>query len=124
MLSGSWGSSPITMPAIATPGAPPDDDAIAHAEVSISGLFAEPQRLEEAIGLLGPQDELGRDDMNVGAAPEILALFAPPEYQADAALRRRFVPSGLARREHHALAIDSPLPEFNASLFHLDGTKK
>ncbi|WP_250481976.1 MULTISPECIES: TagK domain-containing protein [unclassified Caballeronia] len=120
MVSGSWESSLVTAPPVATP-AMSHDDAVARADMSISGLFAEPQRLEEAIGPLGPGDELGREDMNMAAAPEILALFAPPEYQLDDALRRRFVPPALARREHHTLAIDSPLPEFNAGSLHLDG---
>lgn len=43
------------------------------------------------------------------AVPEILRLFAPPEYQAAAAQRGPALPPPLTRREHHALSVDSPL---------------
>jgi len=87
---------------------------------TISDLFSGPQRLEEAIGPLS-SDPMLADlifdgvDLSIESAPEILQLFAPPEYHANAALRRGAVPPTLARREHHTLAIDSPLPEFHSA---------
>ncbi|CAB3772148.1 hypothetical protein GQ57_32480 [Burkholderia sp. MSh2] len=41
--------------------------------------------------------------------PEVLRLFAPPEFQAAAARRGPALPPALTRREHHALTVDSPL---------------
>ncbi|WP_175914754.1 TagK domain-containing protein [Burkholderia metallica] len=41
--------------------------------------------------------------------PEILRLFAPPEFHAAAARRGPALPPPLTRREHHALSVDSPL---------------
>lgn len=43
-----------------------------------------------------------------GAVPEILRLFAPPEFHAEAAHGAAALPP-LTRREHHALSVDSPL---------------
>jgi hypothetical protein len=91
-----------------------------NGDLQISGLLSGPQRLEDAIGRLESgtnfPDEFG---MSVPAVPEILQLFAPPEYQVGAAARRHTVPPLLARREHHALAIDSPLPAFGVATCHL-----
>ncbi|WP_321956261.1 TagK domain-containing protein [Burkholderia cenocepacia] len=53
------------------------------------------ERLDEHTGPL-PDDE---------PVPEILLLFAPPDFRATAAQH----PPALTRREHHALTIDSPL---------------
>ncbi|HFT8006124.1 TPA: TagK domain-containing protein [Burkholderia cenocepacia] len=53
------------------------------------------ERLDERTGPL-PDTE---------PAPEILLLFAPPDFRATAAQH----PPALTRREHHALTIDSPL---------------
>jgi hypothetical protein len=77
--------------------------------VSISELLSEPQRLEDAIGPLIADPWLA-DASSLPPVPEILQLFAPAEYHTGAARRRSAAPPVLARREHHALAIDSPLP--------------
>lgn len=79
---------------------------------AISGLFSDVHKLEHAIGLLTPECMQDLAALSVARAPEILQLFAPPEYHANAALRADNVPPALARREHHTLAIDSPLPAF------------
>lgn len=120
MSAGSWESPLVStshLMAQARSSVPDSgNDARANADSSISSLFFEPLRLEDAIGPLVLDDALNRADMNLDTPPEILHLFAPPEYQANAAARRRFVPPELTRREHHTLAIDSPLPEFSAAL--------
>lgn len=48
--------------------------------------------------------------MDIEPVPEILRLFAPPEYHAAATRRPPGLPPVLTRREHHALSVDSPLP--------------
>jgi hypothetical protein len=50
--------------------------------------------------------------------PEILRLFAPVEYHAAAARRPSALPPALARREHHALGIDSPLSAPDSNQCH------
>ncbi|HEF4756831.1 TagK domain-containing protein [Burkholderia multivorans] len=61
--------------------------------------------IEDAFGHLDRHAEAMTDD---GAVPEILRLFAPPEFHAEAAHGAAAL-SPLTRREHHALSVDSPL---------------
>lgn len=78
-----------------------------HAEHgSIETFLADKRTLEEVFGRLdeGPALGLGGEPV-----PEVLWLFAPPEYQAAAQRRPPALPPALTRREHHALSVDSPL---------------
>ncbi|WP_277183569.1 TagK domain-containing protein [Caballeronia sp. BR00000012568055] len=79
---------------------------------SISGLFSDVHKLEDAIGPLTRESIPDLGVLSAARPPEILQLFAPPEYHANAAMRANTAPPVLARREHHTLAIDSPLPAF------------
>jgi hypothetical protein len=73
----------------------------------IIGLLSDLERLEEAFG---PLRNAGVGvPFEVEKVPEILRLFAPPEFQASAARRLDTVLPSIARRDHHTLAIDSPL---------------
>ncbi|QCP54377.1 TagK domain-containing protein [Trinickia violacea] len=75
---------------------------------SIETLLSGAQLLDHAFGPLGESD-LG-NLLESEPVPEILRLFAPPEYLASAFRWMASVPPTLARREHHSLGIDSPLP--------------
>lgn len=87
---------------------------------SISVFLGEAQRVEDAFGPLGDSLASGGVDMSIPPTPEILRLFAPAEHPADPAghaqtpPRRFTAPPALARREHHALALDSWLPDLHA----------
>lgn len=72
----------------------------------IGDLLSDIQKLEEAFGPLrhGVSD-VGQPE----EIPEILRLFAPPEYHVAVAYRAAAIPPTVARRDHHTLAIDSPL---------------
>jgi hypothetical protein len=75
---------------------------------SIEALLSGAQLLDHAFGPLG-EEELGSLPESE-PVPEILRLFAPPEYLASAFRSMATLPPTLARREHHSLGIDSPLP--------------
>lgn len=68
-------------------------------ETILSGL----RGVEKAFGKL--EKETSPPAAIVEPVPEILRLFAPPEFKAKASR----LPSELVRREHHASGIDSPL---------------
>jgi hypothetical protein len=86
----------------------------------ISRFSSEPRRLEDVIGPLVPDLRSDLADLSVKRVPEILQLFAPSEYHANAAVRAHAVPPALARREHHTLAIDSALPVIGNAVTHPD----
>ncbi|TFE45182.1 TagK domain-containing protein [Paraburkholderia dipogonis] len=91
----------------------------AHAEddsSSIHSLLSDIDVLEEAFDALheGSVSDLTGHD----AVPEILRLFAPAEYHASAARRVETAPPPVARRDHHTLAIDSPLAALNPHIHH------
>lgn len=75
---------------------------------SIEALLSGAQLLDHAFGSLVEGDLAGLPAHD--PAPEILRLFAPPEYQTSAYRSVVALPPALARREHHSLSIDSPLP--------------
>jgi hypothetical protein len=81
---------------------------------SIEALLSGTQLLDHAFGPLR-ESELGILP-EAEPVPEILRLFAPPEYQITAARSKTALPPTLARREHHSLSIDSPLPMPEATL--------
>lgn len=74
---------------------------------SIEALLSGARVLKDVFGPLGDGDMAGLAD--VEPAPEILRIFAPAEYHAAASRRPTALPPALARREHHALGIDSPM---------------
>ncbi|MBN3776296.1 TagK domain-containing protein [Burkholderia sp. Ac-20345] len=88
----------------------PQDALHAHGDLagsdSIEALLFGNRTLEDVFERLDGQAEAALGDEPV---PEILRLFAPPEYQAAAARRGPALPPALTRREHHALTVDSPL---------------
>jgi hypothetical protein len=75
---------------------------------SIEALLSGARVLKDVFGPLGEGEMPGLADTE--PVPEILRLFAPAEYHAAASRRPTALPPALARREHHALGIDSPLP--------------
>jgi hypothetical protein len=74
---------------------------------SIEVLLSGERSLEACFGPLESGPALA---MDIEPVPEILRLFAPPEYHAAATRRPPSLPPVLTRREHHALSVDSPLP--------------
>ncbi|CAD6514245.1 TagK domain-containing protein [Paraburkholderia sabiae] len=78
-----------------------------NATGSISDLLADIEELEEAFGPLRHGES--PEPVVPEPMPEILLLFAPPEFQATALRRPASLPPSLVRREHHTLAIDSPM---------------
>lgn len=75
---------------------------------SIEALLSGAQLLDHAFGPLRESDLGSLPESE--PVPEILRLFAPPEYMASAFRSMALLPPTLARREHHSLGIDSPLP--------------
>jgi len=84
---------------------------------SIHALLSDIELLEEAFGPL--RQERAADLVEHDAAPEILKLFAPPAYRVSAAWHRGAVPPFVARRDHHTLAIDSPLGALDSHSHHV-----
>lgn len=83
---------------------------------AITGMFPDIENLEDAFGLRhGARADVAQPD----AVPEILRLFAPRDY-VQAARPANPLPPALTRREHHTLALDSPLAELNASAQELE----
>lgn len=79
-------------------------DAVASIDTLLSGARV----LDDAFGGLEPGD--APDPATTEPIPEILRLFAPPEYHAAIARRPAPLPPAFTRQEHQTLAIDSPLP--------------
>ena len=75
---------------------------------SIEVLLSGTHSIEHAFGPLDRGD--AGDVIATDRAPEILRLFAPPEFRA-AATRRSAPrpPPALARREHHSMSVDSAI---------------
>ncbi|MCA8335858.1 TagK domain-containing protein [Burkholderia multivorans] len=86
------------------PHDPPARESQRHSD-SIETFLSGDLTIEDAFGPLGRHAAAVTDD---GAVPEILLLFAPPEFHAEAA-HGAVAPPPLTRREHHALSVDSPL---------------
>lgn len=85
-------------------------------ETFLSGAY----KMEHAFGPIGTGEAPELTAME--PVPEILRLFAPPEYAASALRRPSALPPELARREHHALGIDSPLSMPHSTSFHSDAS--
>ncbi|QGZ64088.1 TagK domain-containing protein [Paraburkholderia acidisoli] len=83
---------------------------------AITGMFPDIENLEDAFGLrFGARGDVVQSE----GIPEILRLFAPRDYEMSARPVKA-LPPALTRREHHTLAIDSPLAELNASAYTFD----
>jgi hypothetical protein len=80
----------------------PEPISTKHAE-SIEAVLSGRRDIEDVFGLLTKENS--PPAVIVEPIPEILRLFAPPEFKVQASR----LPSALARREHHASGIDSPL---------------
>ncbi|WP_144159860.1 TagK domain-containing protein [Paraburkholderia sp. BCC1885] len=81
---------------------------------SIETLLSGARGIDDAFGVLGTGEAL--DVTAAASAPEILLLFAPPEFKAAPSR----LPPALARREHHAVGIDSPLTTQTVSTVSTD----
>ncbi|WP_241299310.1 TagK domain-containing protein [Burkholderia stabilis] len=108
-VAAEW--APMVDEPAAHASAPDSRDALrAHGDLeraqSIEALLFGDRTLEDVFERLGAHTEPALDDEPI---PEILRLFAPPEFQAAAARRGSALPPALTRREHHALTVDSPL---------------
>ncbi|PFH29691.1 TagK domain-containing protein [Burkholderia sp. JKS000303] len=73
---------------------------------SIEMLLSGKRNLEDAFGRL---EQSVLSDLEIEPVPEVLRVFAPPEFHAAEAHRAPALPPALTRREHHALSVDSPL---------------
>jgi hypothetical protein len=83
---------------------------------SIEALLSGSRFMEDVFGPLATSD--APDLAATEPVPEILRLFAPAEYLAAASRRPRALPPALARREHHSLGMDSPLPASDSTPHH------
>jgi hypothetical protein len=108
-LSDSWIGQPDDPPEHAAASDTPDDwhaqGEIGEAS-SVEALLSGERALEDVFGLL---ERGSAPDLEVERVPEVLRLFAPPEYHAAEAHRAPSLPPALTRREHHVLSVDSPL---------------
>ena len=73
----------------------------------IEALLSGPQRIEQVFGDLGPGEAL--EFPATDTPGDILHLFAPAEFHTAASRRRAALPPEIARRDHHAIGIDSSL---------------
>jgi hypothetical protein len=103
--SAEWVSAPAGAGAM---GLPIDLEVCASGHDSIEALLSGAQLLDHAFGPLRESDLGSLPESE--PVPEILRLFAPPEYLASAWRAMATLPPALARREHHSFGIDSPLP--------------
>jgi hypothetical protein len=83
------------------------DDASASEtmDTPVASILGDIHTMDQAFGMLDRSDVLEVRE----TIPEILSLFAPPEHRAAAARRAEATPPELARREHHAVSLDSPM---------------
>ncbi|WP_227245119.1 TagK domain-containing protein [Paraburkholderia caribensis] len=110
LMSGAWVPSGLPVHADPARDESRQDDWDRDAGGAISGMFGDVECVDQAFGTLRPG---GVPDMHErDAVPEILRLFAPPEYKAKARVETVVAPA-LTQREHHTLAIDSPLTGLN-----------
>jgi hypothetical protein len=83
------------------------DDAVGP----VAAVLGDIHNVEQAFGSMhhnAPHAAAEIDDV-----PEVLRLFAPPEYHAAQARSPGAILPSLVRREHHTLAIDSPVRPLN-----------
>lgn len=111
-LSGSWIGQPDEPPTSAAADNAGDgwqshgeNDEARSLETLLSGECT----LEKIFGKLESGANGTVADLEAEPVPEVLRLFAPPEYHAAVASQTAALPPALTRREHHALSFDSPL---------------
>lgn len=110
-FSGEW-SAPVAIEHASL--SEPKPELIEHAE-SIEVVLSGRRDIEDVFGILTKENS--PPAVVIDPVPEILRLFAPPEFKG----KTSRLPSALVRREHHAAGIDSPLlashvlPESNAT---------
>jgi hypothetical protein len=98
-FSGDWSA-----PAAPEHASLNDQSSARHERVeSIEALLSGARGLEDVFGKLAPENSPPASMADT--VPEILRLFAPPEFKE----RPSHLPSALVRREHHASGIDSPV---------------
>jgi hypothetical protein len=121
-LAGDW-----TMPAMSPADRGADPASLigyAHKPASsfesIETFLTGAYKMEHAFGLMGTGE--APELVAAEPIPEILRLFAPAEYTASVQRRPPSLPPALARREHHALGIDSPLSVPHSTTFHNDAS--
>ncbi|WP_287192480.1 TagK domain-containing protein [Paraburkholderia sp.] len=86
---------------------------------SIEALLSGVRVLSDVFGSLGEGGMPGLAGLaDTEPIPEILRLFAPAEYHAAVSRRPATLPPALARREHHTLGIDSPMPAPDTTARH------
>ncbi|MBN3839519.1 TagK domain-containing protein [Burkholderia sp. Ac-20349] len=108
-IASAWAPSiDDTLPHEISPDHPHDVHAYENSgrSDSIETLLSGNRTIEDAFGHLDEHMEPVTDGESI---PEILRLFAPPEFHAEFARRAPAPPPPLTRREHHALSVDSPL---------------
>jgi hypothetical protein len=113
-LSGSWIGQSDEQP---TPTAAAADNAEGSRQSrgesdearSLETLLSGECTLEKIFGRLESGANGTIADLEAEPVPEVLRLFAPPEYHAAVAGQTAALPPALTRREHHALSFDSPL---------------
>lgn len=116
LTSGTW-TSPGSRDRTALRAEAIDDTAWdKEAGGAITGIFPDIENLEDAFNLKhAARPDVAQPDV----IPEILRLFAPRDYELLAG-HANTLPPVLTRREHHTLALDSPLAELNASVWQPD----
>ncbi|SEC28048.1 hypothetical protein SAMN02787142_1134 [Burkholderia sp. WP9] len=108
-LPGGWeGQSPLSVDMYPASHYEAQSGARTQHIASIEALLSGARFMEDAFGPLAA--DLEGDFGAAESVPEILGLFAPEVSLAVAARRARVLPPALARRDHHALGLDSPLP--------------
>jgi hypothetical protein len=101
-FAGEWSSAAQAERSTSLPGHEPHVVSDQHDE-SIEAVVSGVRGVEHFFGKLEPGNS--PPAFTLDPVPEILHLFAPPEFKA----RDVRLPSALVRREHHAPGIDSPL---------------
>jgi hypothetical protein len=112
MSPGDYGADPTSI----TDYAHKPASSFESIETFLTGAY----KMEHAFGPMGIDE--ARELVATEPVPEILRLFAPAEYTASMQRRPSALPPALARREHHALGIDSPLSVPHSTTFHNDAS--
>jgi hypothetical protein len=110
--SADYGAEPMSLSGYAhTPAS-----SFESIETFLTGAY----KMEHAFGPMGTDE--APELVTTEPVREILHLFAPAEYAASVQRRPSALPPTLARREHHALGIDSPLSVSRSTSFHEDAS--
>lgn len=110
-MSGAWVPSGLPVHSDPTRDSSRQDEWDSNVGRAISVMSGDIECVDQAFGTLRPGAVPDVHEPDV--VPEILRLFAPPEYKARKRIETVVAPA-LTQREHHTLAIDSPLTGLNA----------